>query len=276
MTVIHEESKKAERMGEQLSIGEFARRSWLSPKALRLYESEGLLVPQRESNGYRSYDAAQLRDARLIRLLRRVDMPMREVRAVLEAPAETQAKLVDDYWNAVESRVIQQRSLVTHALESLSGRKETHPMFEIQVRDVAEERVLTEQAHVKVGPLTEWIDDAFARQQGTGIASGLSSVIFHGEVNEDSDGPIEAITVIPADAQTDAPTRIDAARREAFTRITKAQLAFPEILSAYDAVEAWIAASDYRQIGSPREVYLVDWMAVGDDDPACDIAFPIE
>ena len=273
MRVIHE---GAEHMGEQLSIGEFARRSWLSQKALRLYESEGLLVPERESNGYRAYDTDQLRDARVVRLLRRLDMPVQQVRAVLDARPQDQAELVDAYWRSVESRVIQQRSLVAHALETLSGRKEIHPMFEIQVRVVAEERVLTEQAHVKVGPLTEWISDAFSRQHGTGITSGFSSVIFHGEVNEDSDGPVEAITIIPADAESDLPTRVDPARREAFTRITKAQVAFPEILSAYDAVEAWIGANGYRQVGSPREVYFVDWMAVGDDDPACDIAFPIE
>jgi DNA-binding transcriptional MerR regulator len=109
-------------MGEQLSIGEFARRSWLSPKALRLYESEGLLVPERESNGYRAYDTDQLRDARVVRLLRRLDMPVQQVRAVLDARPQDQAELVDAYWRSVESRVIQQRSLVAHALETLSGR----------------------------------------------------------------------------------------------------------------------------------------------------------
>ena len=48
---------------QRMSIGEFSRRSSLSPKALRLYEREGLLVPEREDNGYRSYDTEQLRDA---------------------------------------------------------------------------------------------------------------------------------------------------------------------------------------------------------------------
>jgi DNA-binding transcriptional MerR regulator len=47
---------------EEMSIGEFARRSRLSPKALRLYERLGLLSPARvdELSGYRYYEDAQL------------------------------------------------------------------------------------------------------------------------------------------------------------------------------------------------------------------------
>jgi hypothetical protein len=42
---------------EQLSIGEFARRSRLSPKGLRLYDEMGLLIPTRVdgASGYRFY-----------------------------------------------------------------------------------------------------------------------------------------------------------------------------------------------------------------------------
>jgi len=47
---------------DEMSIGEFARRSRLSPKALRLYDELGLLAPARvdDSSGYRFYDAGQL------------------------------------------------------------------------------------------------------------------------------------------------------------------------------------------------------------------------
>ncbi len=54
-----------------LSIGEFARRSRLSVSALRFYGDCGLIVPARVDSwtGYRSYAAAQLRDAGLVRQL---------------------------------------------------------------------------------------------------------------------------------------------------------------------------------------------------------------
>ncbi|MGO9082934.1 MAG: MerR family DNA-binding transcriptional regulator, partial [Streptosporangiaceae bacterium] len=46
---------------EEISIGEFARRSRLSLKALRLYDERGVLVPSRvdQASGYRYYDTAQ-------------------------------------------------------------------------------------------------------------------------------------------------------------------------------------------------------------------------
>ncbi len=46
----------------EVSIGEFARRSRLSVKALRLYDELGVLIPARvdEASGYRYYDVAQL------------------------------------------------------------------------------------------------------------------------------------------------------------------------------------------------------------------------
>jgi effector-binding domain-containing protein len=59
-------------------------------------------------------------------------------------------------------------------------------------------------------------------------------------------------------------------------RITKAQLDFPQILSAYDAVGQWITANGRTMAASPREVYLTDVESAGPGDEVCDVAFPIE
>ena len=61
---------------DQMSIGEFARRSRLSAKALRLYDELGLLPPARvdEDSGYRFYGAGQLKQARLIAALRQLQI----------------------------------------------------------------------------------------------------------------------------------------------------------------------------------------------------------
>ncbi|MGI8446018.1 MAG: MerR family DNA-binding transcriptional regulator [Streptosporangiaceae bacterium] len=50
-----------------LTIGEFARASRLSPKALRLYDELGLLTPARVDpvSGYRLYEPGQLERSRL-------------------------------------------------------------------------------------------------------------------------------------------------------------------------------------------------------------------
>ena len=62
---------------DHMSIGEFARRSRLSPKALRLYDELGLLEPARvdDDSGYRYYTASQLDRAQLIAALRQLQIP---------------------------------------------------------------------------------------------------------------------------------------------------------------------------------------------------------
>jgi len=72
-----------------LTIGEFARASRLSPKALRLYDSLGLLRPARvdQWTGYRYYSPDQLDQARLVAWLRRLDMPLATIKEIAGLPS---------------------------------------------------------------------------------------------------------------------------------------------------------------------------------------------
>jgi len=267
----------------QLSIGVFARRSLLSPKALRLYDRLGLLSPAQvgEENGYRMYRESQLETARLIAMLRHVDMPLATVAAVIAAPESERADVVASYWEEVERRHAGMRELVKHLQLKLNGKDASYAMFDIQQRDVPEQMVLTEQRHLTVGGLPKWVGEAGSRLIKTadeiGGVTGPMLVVYHGEVNEDSDGPVEVcIPVNPTPEQaTQVATRIEPAHREAYTRIKKSQVEFPQILSAYEAVEQWIHANGAEMSAPPREVYFADFMAAGPDDEVCDIAFPV-
>ncbi len=69
-----------------LRVGDFLRRTRLSPKALRLYGDRGLLAPARVDGhtGYRWYTPAQVARARLVGLLRQAGMPLARVREVVD------------------------------------------------------------------------------------------------------------------------------------------------------------------------------------------------
>ena len=267
----------------QLSIGEFARRSMLSMKALRLYDRLGLLAPAHvdQHNGYRRYRQSQLDDARLIARLRQLDMPLAQVSEIIATPHVERGDALVTYWDAVERRVAAQRDVVMYLLIKLAGRERNFDMFEIQERDIPEQLVLTEQRHSTFAGLEDWLGAAFGRMweiapQFGGI-TGPVFAIYHGEVNEDSDGPVEVCAPISADqpAPPSVPTRIEPAHREAYTRIRKTQVEYPQILSAYDAVDQWISQHGKTMTGSPREVYFNDFMNAGPDDEVVDIAFPI-
>ena len=153
-------------------------------------------------------------------------------------------------------------------------------MYDVQQRDVPAQTVLIERTHLLVGDLSNWISDALGRLSGNaeqlGLKTGDSFVIYHGEVTEDSDGPVECCVPVIGEAELDGqPSRIEPAHREAYTRITVAQVEFPQILSAYEAVERWVQQNGKEMIGPPREVYLSDFAHLAPDDEGCDIAFPI-
>jgi DNA-binding transcriptional MerR regulator len=69
-----------------LSIGEFSAASQLSPKALRLYDEQGILQPARvhSSSGYRYYEKEQVALGRLIRTLRDMNLPLADVARIVQ------------------------------------------------------------------------------------------------------------------------------------------------------------------------------------------------
>ena len=70
-----------------MPIGMFSRASSLSIKSLRAHHESGLLVPASidPQTGYRAYTVDQLADAAVIVRLRALDVPLVEVREVLDA-----------------------------------------------------------------------------------------------------------------------------------------------------------------------------------------------
>jgi DNA-binding transcriptional MerR regulator len=74
-------------MATLLTIGKFSRMTHLSVKALRRYHDTGVIEPAAIDpfSGYRSYDAAQVPAAQVIRRLRDLRMPLDSIRTVLRA-----------------------------------------------------------------------------------------------------------------------------------------------------------------------------------------------
>ncbi|MEU0549681.1 MerR family transcriptional regulator [Micromonospora sp. NPDC005979] len=86
-----------------LTIGAFARAAGLTPKALRLYGRVGVLVPAAvdAESGYRLYDARQVPLGRLVAQLRRIGMPLAQIRTVCALEPAAAAEMVTAYWRRV-------------------------------------------------------------------------------------------------------------------------------------------------------------------------------
>ncbi|MFB7111562.1 MerR family transcriptional regulator [Streptomyces sp. NPDC056190] len=67
-----------------MRIGELAERAGTTTRALRYYESRGLLPARRDGQGHRSYDERDLRLLRQIRTLRDFGFELEETRPFVE------------------------------------------------------------------------------------------------------------------------------------------------------------------------------------------------
>lgn len=78
-----------------MPIGAFSAATQLSAKALRLYAEHGILLPTKidSDSGYRYYRADQVHEARLIRLLRELEIPLSEIARILQTPDTIETEL---------------------------------------------------------------------------------------------------------------------------------------------------------------------------------------
>ena len=121
-----------------LTIGAFARAARLTPKALRLYDELGVLPPAAvdPESGYRLYDPAQLERARLIASLRRIGMPLADIRAVCDLEPAEAAEAINAYWQQVTADTAARGRVATLLVDHLSGRgatmSDTNPTLSIR------------------------------------------------------------------------------------------------------------------------------------------------
>jgi DNA-binding transcriptional MerR regulator len=190
-----------------MSIGEFARLSRLSAKALRLYDELGLLPPAQvdPDSGYRWYAAGQLDNARLVALLRQIGVSLAQIRLILSLEPETAAQQVGAYWSGAEADHAGRRDLAGYLVDRLAGKRSV--MYEVKVRDIPARSLLCllrpASSEQEVWAMGKEVIGMLKAQpvpvpRIEGVA-GAAFLIYYGEVNQDSDGPVEFCWPVPQD-----------------------------------------------------------------------------
>jgi DNA-binding transcriptional MerR regulator len=266
-----------------MTIGEFADTTRLSPKALRLYDQLGLVVPARvdPSSGYRLYSHDQVEAARLVGTLRRLDMPLTVIASVLEMKGPDAAAVISGYWQQVEAVMADRRALASYLQARLRG--DDHTVYDIEVRQMPERKLLTISRHVTLDDSDAFFDDAFSRLRsaGPGIKGieGVPFLVFYGEVSDDSDGPIELCRPVAidsgAEAAGDMQLRVEAAHDEAYIRLALKDMAWPAMLPACDALANWVSERRRQPAGPLRQLLMADQRTAKPDTLACDLSVPL-
>jgi DNA-binding transcriptional MerR regulator/effector-binding domain-containing protein len=162
-------------MASSLSIGAFARATFLSAKALRHYHEIGLLEPAEVDprTGYRTYVAEQITTAQIIRRLRAIDMPLDHIREVLTSTdLETRTRLMHTHLAQLEADLVRTHEAVTFLRELLEP---PAPTAAIVHRHIEATPAAVVSATVDVRDALAWVHGAIGEARATLAAQGLAS-----------------------------------------------------------------------------------------------------
>src|SRR5215469_3019824 len=271
-----------------MTIGEFAARTRLSPKALRIYADLGLVVPAEvdPASGYRRYGESQLERARLVALLRRLDMPLADIADVIERDPAEAADAVTQWWEREEAAMAERRALITYVQSRLKGEGEP-VMREVSTRAIPERKVASVSRHVTIAEAEAFFAEAFPRLRaispGLPGIEGVPFVVYHGEVSQDSDGPVELCRPVapdtpggPVPGSPDIQVRVEPAHGEAYVRLSAAEMSWPAMLPFADALERWGRDHGRRPAAPLRQVLFADLRTAAPDTLACDLSVPLQ
>ncbi|MBD9649578.1 MerR family transcriptional regulator [Ensifer sp. ENS09] len=131
--------------------GRFGAATRLSPKALRLYAEQGLLVPAHVDpiTGYRYYAATQASRARLIARLRQLGLPIARIARLIDLQPDVRLTELRAWLEVQSKRLEDQRELVEAIIRQSSGGDDPLVMA-VAVRDVAPSKIVYRQNHVTV------------------------------------------------------------------------------------------------------------------------------
>ena len=247
-------------MTTYMTIGEFSRLAHLSIKALRHYHDVGLLEPHVDPvNSYRLYSTAQVPAAHLIRRLRELDMPLPEIKAVLDASdGDARHRAILAHLQRMEQQLARTHDVVS-SLRSMLEHQATP--LDVEHRAVDEVAALAIRGRVTRAGMAAWCEIAFpelhqAMVAAAHSAAGPASALFANEFFEHEAG--EIVVYVPVAHPAEPSGRVEPFVVPAAT-LAVAQHAgsYQELDRTYGALGTHVAVNAIGAPGPIREHYLV-------------------
>jgi DNA-binding transcriptional MerR regulator len=246
--------------GTLLPIGRFARLTELTVKALRHYAEIGLLEPARvdEATGYRYYALEQARRADAIRRLRELELPLEDVRRVLDGEPgvlEEHRDRLAERIGALSAHVAELGRIVDGEEELVPEETQVSVRFELHIEDVAEVRLLAVSREAPQEELQAVVAQAIEDLKGLGVTpSGPPVCVMSAP---DGDGVSRLTIGLPTDAPATPPGEevvLPATRALVFKHTGPREL----LPRSYRLLETVVAENDLGTTGDAREVYAAD------------------
>jgi DNA-binding transcriptional MerR regulator/effector-binding domain-containing protein len=279
-------------MPVRLPIGDFAKMTHLSVKALRHYHDVGVLEPAQVDpwSGYRFYEPDQIPVAQVIRRFRELGMPLEEVRAVLQAPdVGSRNDVIVAHLARMESQLAQTQAVVA-SLRSLLERPA--PVVAVEYRPVGRVRALAVRDVVAEAEIQDWWVAAFTELYGVLSAAGIApagpgGALYASELFEVEKGEVVAFVPVPGESEAAGGLAdgggFAGAGRVAVIDVPAAELAvalhrgaFADLDQTYGALGTYVAERELGIEGPIREYYLVaPWDTDDESAHRTEVGWPI-
>jgi DNA-binding transcriptional MerR regulator len=263
-----------------LAIGDFSRATHLSVKTLRHYHRVRLLQPASidPGTGYRRYTTDQITAAQVIRRFRDLDMPLDQIRAVLEAPdLQARSQLISAHLARLEQGLARTQQAVASLRDLLADPSAVAPVSHRRVEAMMAAAIT---AVVNTGDLLPWYQGALGELYSSLDARGIDPAgpaggIYAGELFSDERG--EATIFVPAASEIQPLGRVTP------LLVPSAELAViihagshADVDRAYGTLAAYVASHALQVDGPIREYYHVGRHDTPDQDAwRTEIGWPI-
>jgi DNA-binding transcriptional MerR regulator/effector-binding domain-containing protein len=242
-------------MSASVAIGEFSRLTHLTVKTLRHYHEQGLLVPYAvdEASGYRRYSVDQVPDALLIGRLRRLEMPLAEVRRVLDSTDTGQRDAaIAAHLSRMEAELSRTRAIVA----SLRGLLTTAGTVDVQCRILPDLTVVARTARVQRDAIGDWCAETFPRLYSSldGPPAGPGGALYGEEFFTEAVGQVTAYVPVAGGPSTGSGRMCIPGGAYA---VGVHAGPFVDFDRTYAALGSHVASHETAAPGPIREIYLV-------------------
>jgi len=244
-----------------MTIGMFSRASLVSVKALRSYHEMGLLIPAEvhPDTNHRSYRVSQLPDATVIKRLRDLDLPLKDISEIVAArDPDTTRKILAEHEAIMRDRLDQTQRIVDELQHTIERPSLQTP---IHIRTEPATHALVVRGVVQHADYAAFLDGAFADLFATlassgAIPNGPTGARYPASVQTDNE-PIEAILPIAAPVPVEHARVVLALIPETTCAVATHAGGYESIGDTYRQLGAWVAHHAVSAEQPVRELYVV-------------------
>lgn len=261
---------------KMFTVGEVCRRTKLSARMLRHYDSIGLLHPAYTGeNGYRYYDEAQLSVIAQIEAFKDYGFSLAEIRELLCVTREELAKRMHarrlkayGELQAMREKLRLMEDELMKMEENIMGIRK----YDVIVIDMPEQKIFGLRKTINISETHKLFEELYDEMEKRGLKrAGATQQMYMGKQFSYDAMDVEAQAIVLDDGE--GVKILPAATYAALTHVGP----YETLNYAYDAMTEWLGQhEEYEVCGNSIERYIVDEkMAKSAEDIETAIMFPI-